>query len=38
VFGESLGRVQLVGGALVLGAVLVLSALAPRATVPHDVP
>ena len=31
-FGESLGPVQLGGGALVLGAVLVLSAPARRAT------
>jgi drug/metabolite transporter (DMT)-like permease len=42
VFGESLGPVQLAGGALVVGAVLVLSAPAgarhPPTTVPHDVP
>ena len=37
-FGESLGPVQLAGGALVLGAVLVLSVQAgSRAPVPHDV-
>jgi drug/metabolite transporter (DMT)-like permease len=42
IFGESLGPVQLAGGALVVGAVLVLSAPAagrgPSTTVPHDVP